>query len=105
PAGIGLLDAEQAHDISAVGMEAQRAVGEGAGIGGEEGLPLARRRRHLTVALPRLAAFVADLAHELAAAILEDGRAEMAADGEPDPAELLRRIALDRQSPQLDHAR
>ncbi len=73
-----LAHAQQADHVGAVGVEAQPAVGQGAGVGGKERSALLVFG--LAVGAADVGAFVADGAHQLAAAVLEDRRAEMRAE-------------------------
>src|SRR5262249_20401770 len=99
PARRGLPHAEQAHHVDAVGVEAQRATRpglvprsrRGAGRGGIE-LP------HAAVD----AELVAHLSNQLALGVLVAGRAQVSAEAPVEPAELLLRVALDRQASQQD---
>ncbi len=51
-----------------------------------------------------MGALVADEAHQLAGAVLEDRRADMRADGEVEPAQILFAVAIDRKAAQFDDA-
>ena len=97
-----LAHAEQADHVGAVGMETQAAVGQGAGIGGEEGRALLVLG--LAVGAADMGALVADQAHQLAAAVLEDRRADMGADGEVEAAQVVLAVAVDREAAQLHDA-
>src|SRR5206468_11688840 len=103
PARLGLARAQEPDDVAAIGVEAEPAARERARVGGEDDPRRARRRRDLAVALAHVPPLVPDLAHELAAAVLEHRLAEMAPEAEPDLAELLRRVARDGQTAQGDH--
>jgi hypothetical protein len=101
-AGARLANAQKADHVSAVGMESQPAIGQRAGIGGEEGRTLLVLG--LAVGAADMGALVADRAHQLAAAILEDRRPDMRADREVEAAQVIFRIAIDRNAAQLDDA-
>ena len=51
-----------------------------------------------------MGALVADGAHQLAAAVLEDRRADVRADGEVEAAQVFFVVAVDRKAAQLDDA-
>jgi hypothetical protein len=101
-AGACLTNAEQADHVGAVGVEAQAAVGQRAGVGGEEGL--ARLVLGLAVGAPDMGAFVANGAHQLAAAVLEDRDAEVCAQREIEAAQVVLIVAVHRKATQLHDA-
>jgi hypothetical protein len=77
-------------------------------VGGEEGgallvLGLAAHR-NLTIRAADMGALVADGAHQLAAAVLEHRRAEMRAQAEVDPAQVVLVVAIHREAAQLHDA-
>src|SRR5699024_7573846 len=95
--------AEQAYDVGAVGVEAQAAVGQRARVGGEE--RAARLVLGLAVGPADMRALVADGAHQLARAVLEDRSAEMRAQSEVELAQLVLAVAVDREAAQFHDAR
>src|SRR5581483_10817257 len=101
PAAPRLPDAEEADDVAPIGVEAKRPARQRAGVRREDRrAALARARRELPVAVTDRAALVADLAHELAAAVLVNRVAEMGAQAEPQRPELVRRVPRDREAAQ-----
>src|SRR5262249_41174740 len=102
--GTSLARAQEADDVAAIGVEPELTVGQGARIGGEDHPGGAVRGRELTVARAHVPALVADLPHQLPAAVLEDGVTEVTAEADPDLTQLLRRVALDGQAAQGDQA-
>src|SRR5262249_36831010 len=97
-----LPNTKQTHYIRAVGVEAQRSIGEGAGIGRQEGLSVDHAHAlDLSVALANISALVADKAHQLSPAVLEYRCAEIAAEAIIELAELVLAVAPDGNAPQF----
>src|SRR5262249_59565204 len=95
--GQRLLNAEEPDNVAAIRVIAQRAVRQRAGVGRQHRPGSAAGRRDLAVALADRPALVLDLPQQLAVPVLEHGAAKVAAEPEPDLAELVRRVALDGQ--------
>jgi hypothetical protein len=89
-------------------VEAQGPVRERARVGGEERGAVLAGAGHLAVGGAEVGSrgrrFVADRAHQLAAIVLEDGRAEVGAEPHPEAAQLRLGVARGRQPPQQHHA-
>src|SRR5690606_7673107 len=95
-----LVDAEQAHHVAAVGVEAQGAIGEGARIGGEEA---ALTGLQGAVAFGDATPLVANFAHQLATIVLEERGAQVLPQAEPEALQVFRSIAPYRDGTQPGH--
>ena len=101
-AGARLAHAQQPDHVGAVGVEAQRAVGQGAGIGGEEGAPLLvlvpGRRYGRLAPSSRIARISSPLR------FWKTGVPICVPTPNSDPAQIVLVVFVDREAAQLDHA-
>ena len=101
-AGARLSHAEQAYHVRSVGVEAQRPVGQSAGVGGKEGRTLLVLG--FAIGATDMRTLIADGAHHLAAAVLEHWRAKMRAEAEVHAAQVVLVVLVDREAAQFHDA-
>src|SRR5262249_4806034 len=101
-AGARLADAEQADHVGAIGVEAQAAIGQRTRIGRQERSALLVLG--LAIGAADMRALVTDRAHQFAAAVLEDRRAEGRAEAKVDAAQVVLVVLVDGKATQLRDA-